>query len=58
MGKGEIIRAGLALVDYALTVSCYQATAEAWPCGNRDSCRLRRQGFIDAGRQTPPATRA
>ena len=54
MGKGEIIRAGLALgVDYALTVSCYQATAEGLACGKCDSCRLRRQGFIDAGVPDP-----
>jgi 7-cyano-7-deazaguanine synthase len=50
MGKGEIIRAGLALgVDYSLTVSCYQATPEGLACGRCDSCRLRRQGFFDAG---------
>jgi len=50
MGKGEIISAGIALgVDYALTVSCYQATPEGLACGKCDSCRLRRQGFIDAG---------
>ena len=54
MGKGAIIEAGLALgVDYSLTVSCYQATAEGLACGKCDSCRLRRQGFIDAGRQDP-----
>lgn len=54
MGKGEIIRAGLALgVDYSLTVSCYQATPEGLACGKCDSCRLRRQGFIDAGVADP-----
>ncbi len=54
MGKGEIIRAGLALgVDYSLTVSCYQATPEGLACGRCDSCRLRRQGFIDAGVADP-----
>jgi 7-cyano-7-deazaguanine synthase len=54
MGKGEIIRAGLALgVDYALTVSCYQATPGGLACGKCDSCRLRRQGFIDAGVPDP-----
>ncbi len=53
-GKGEIITAGLALgVDYALTVSCYQATDEGLACGKCDACRLRRQGFIDAGVQDP-----
>jgi len=54
MGKGEIIRAGIALgVDYSLTVSCYQATAEGLACGRCDSCRLRRQGFADAGVPDP-----
>jgi 7-cyano-7-deazaguanine synthase len=56
MGKGEIIDAGLQLgVDYSLTVSCYQATADGLACGLCDSCRLRRQGFLDAG--VPDSTR-
>ena len=47
--KGDIIKAGVALgVDYALTVSCYQATDDGLACGLCDSCRLRRQGFEDA----------
>ena len=51
-GKGDIIRAGVALgVDDALTVSCYQATEQGLACGVCDSCRLRRQGFADAGVQ-------
>ncbi len=54
MTKGEIIRAGLDLgVDYALTVSCYQATDQGLACGKCDSCRLRRQGFLDAGVADP-----
>ena len=54
MTKGEIISAGVALgVDYSLTVSCYQATAEGLACGRCDSCRLRRQGFLDAGVADP-----
>ena len=54
MGKGDIIEAGLALgVDYSLTVSCYQATDTGLACGKCDSCRLRRQGFIDAGVEDP-----
>ncbi|MFV8819907.1 7-cyano-7-deazaguanine synthase QueC [Haliea sp. E17] len=54
MGKDEIIRQGLALgVDYALTVSCYQASDEGVACGKCDACRLRRQGFIDAGVADP-----
>ena len=47
--KGEIIRKGHALgVDYSLTVSCYQANEAGEACGVCDSCRFRRQGFIDA----------
>lgn len=50
LGKGEIIKAGIALgVDYSLTVSCYQATDEGLACGRCDSCRLRREGFNQAG---------
>ncbi len=48
--KGEIIRLGQRLgLDYRITVSCYQADAEGHACGKCDSCRLRRQGFHDAG---------
>ena len=54
MGKGDIIRAGIELgVDYALTVSCYQVTEDGRACGKCDSCRLRRQGFEDAGVADP-----
>ena len=54
MGKGDIISAGIALgVDYSLTVSCYQVTEEGLACGKCDSCRLRRQGFLDAGIEDP-----
>lgn len=49
LSKGDIIQQGLALgVDYSLTVSCYQASAEGLACGKCDSCRLRAQGFLDA----------
>jgi 7-cyano-7-deazaguanine synthase len=54
LGKGDIIRAGLDLgVDYSLTVSCYQATETGLACGVCDSCRLRAQGFTDAGIADP-----
>jgi 7-cyano-7-deazaguanine synthase len=50
LSKADIIRRGTALgVDYALTVSCYQADAEGRACGVCDSCRLRRAGFEGAG---------
>ena len=52
--KEQIIREGLRLgVDYALTVSCYQADAEGRACGRCDSCRLRREGFEAAGVADP-----
>ena len=54
MTKGQIIQAGLKIgVDYAVTVSCYQADEEGAACGVCDSCRLRKQGFIDAGLKDP-----
>ncbi len=54
LGKGEIIKAGIEHgVDYSLTVSCYQATEEGLACGKCDSCRLRRQGFENAGIADP-----
>lgn len=54
MGKAEIIRTGSALgVDYGLTVSCYQADHEGRACGRCDSCRLRREGFREAGMADP-----
>ena len=50
MSKAQIIRHGIDLgVDYAMTVSCYQADAAGRACGHCDSCRLRRQGFEAAG---------
>jgi 7-cyano-7-deazaguanine synthase len=52
--KAQIIREGLRLgVDYAQTVSCYQADAEGRACGRCDSCRLRRAGFTQAGIADP-----
>lgn len=48
--KAEIIQQGTELgVDYRTTVSCYQANDQGLACGVCDSCRLRRQGFNDAG---------
>ncbi len=54
LSKADIIRRGLALgVDYAQTVSCYQAGADGRACGVCDACRLRRQGFEQAGIDDP-----
>lgn len=50
LGKADIVREGLRLgVDFAATVSCYKADAEGRACGHCDACRLRAQGFHDAG---------
>jgi 7-cyano-7-deazaguanine synthase len=54
LSKAEIIRLGTGLgVDYALTVSCYQADERGQACGRCDSCRLRKKGFEDAGLSDP-----
>jgi 7-cyano-7-deazaguanine synthase len=54
LSKAQIIGEGLRLgVDFALTVSCYQADAEGRACGRCDSCRLRREGFAAAGAADP-----
>ncbi len=50
LSKAEIIQLGVSLgVDYRMTVSCYQADANGRACGVCDSCRLRKQGFMQAG---------
>ena len=50
MSKAAIIQLGTQLgVDYALTVSCYQADFDGRACGVCESCQLRKQGFINAG---------
>lgn len=52
--KADIIRRGVELgVDYAVTVSCYQASAEGLACARCESCRLRREGFAAAGIADP-----
>ena len=54
LSKANIIQTGTRLgVDYALSVSCYQADKNGFACGVCDSCRLRRQGFVDANIADP-----
>ena len=54
MTKAQIIKEGVRLgVHYADTVSCYQATQQGLACGQCDSCKLRAQGFADAGLKDP-----
>lgn len=58
LSKAEIVRQGSALgVDYARTVSCYQADEQGRACGVCDSCRLRRAGFAAAGIADPTVYR-
>lgn len=54
MSKAQIIQAGTVLgVDYGMTVSCYQADEQGRACGRCDSCRLRQDGFREAGVPDP-----
>ena len=52
--KAEIVKRGTALgVPYGLTHSCYDPAPDGAACGRCDSCRLRAQGFRDAGVPDP-----
>lgn len=54
LSKSQTLQLGLSLgVDYAQTVSCYQADQDGRACGLCDSCHLRQQGFLDAGISDP-----
>jgi 7-cyano-7-deazaguanine synthase len=54
MSKADIVREGLRLgVDFAQTVSCYQADAQGRACRHCDACRLRAEGFAAAGVDDP-----
>ena len=59
LSKADIVREGMRLgVDFAATVSCYQADAEGRACGACDACRLRAQGFAAAHIADPTRYRA
>ena len=54
MTKAQITAEGARLnVDYSVTVSCYQADIQGRASGVCDSCRLRAQGFVEAGMADP-----
>ena len=54
MTKAEIIAKGIELgVDYGLTSSCYDPSPAGAPCGECDSCLLRRKGFRENGIEDP-----
>ncbi|MEO8366312.1 MAG: 7-cyano-7-deazaguanine synthase QueC [Pseudoxanthomonas sp.] len=54
MSKADIVREGLRLgVDFGQTVSCYRADEQGLACGHCDACRLRADGFAEAGVPDP-----
>jgi len=54
MSKADIVREGMRLnVDFAATVSCYNADATGRACAHCDACRLRADGFDAAGVSDP-----
>jgi len=54
LSKAEIVHLGKELgVDFAMTVTCYQADDNGRACGVCEACQLRRQGFLEAGLDDP-----
>lgn len=54
LSKAETMKLGASLgVDFSMTVSCYQATAEGYACGTCESCYYRKKGFAEAGMADP-----
>lgn len=52
--KSDIIRRGIDLgVDYGLTSTCYDPSADGQACGRCDACLLRLKGFADNGMDDP-----
>jgi len=50
LSKAEIVKLGAGLdVPFGLTHSCYDPGPDGRPCGQCDSCLLRRKGFEEAG---------
>jgi 7-cyano-7-deazaguanine synthase len=50
LSKAEIVTLGRDLgLDFSLTHSCYDPDSMGRPCGQCDSCLLRRKGFEEAG---------
>ena len=54
LGKAEIAREALRLgLDPVMSWSCYDPQDDGAACGLCDSCRLRREGFTQAGLEDP-----
>ena len=59
MTKAEIVRCAHGLgLDVSLTHSCYDPDEQGRPCGECDSCLLRKKGFAEAGFTDPLKYRA
>ena len=57
LSKAGIVKLALELgLDFSLTHSCYDPTPEGRPCGQCDSCLLRKKGFEEAGVLDPLAS--
>jgi len=57
LSKAEIVKLGKDLgLDFSLTHSCYDPDASGRPCGQCDSCVLRRKGFEEASIVDPLAS--
>ncbi len=54
LSKSEIVQLGRDLgLDFSLTHSCYDPDENGRPCGECDSCLLRKKGFAEAGVADP-----
>ena len=54
LSKAEIVKLGAQVgLDFSLTHSCYDPDEFGRPCGQCDSCVLRRKGFEEAGMKDP-----
>ena len=52
--KAQIIQRGSALgVEYGLTLTCYDPSAQGEACGRCDACLLRLKGFAESGLADP-----
>ena len=52
--KAQIVQKGIELgVDYSMTVTCYDPSAEGAACGGYDACLLRLKGFAENGMRDP-----
>lgn len=52
--KAQIVQKGIELgVDYSMTVTCYDPSAQGAACGGCDACLLRLKGFAENGMRDP-----